>query len=156
MVLSFGKVSPMAVRRELVRVLSQLILAAEGSPSVAALWLEGASAQEARFPDGPLDLHAAVADPDMEPFFRVHESFLKAAGALKEHEDEKAVNDGWLCRFSMAGAGAGSGGVRGIFSIERKSLLAKRFRRALVPLVDKSGGQLRFVMTFAKGHEAGT
>lgn len=140
----------MAARKDLAAVLTKLSLAAQDAPLVASLWLEGESPWAARAPEGELDLHASVADPDFEAFFRAHESFARSAGVLKFHEDEKASNDGWLCRFGL------SGGVRISFSIERKSLLAKRLRKAVVPLVDKSGGQLRFVLSYASTHPTGS
>lgn len=130
-------------------MLTKLSLAAEGTPLVAALWLEGETPAAARAPSGEIDLHASVADPDFEAFFRAHESFARSAGVLRFHEDEKGPNDGWICRFAF------SGGVRVSFSIERKSLLAKRLRKAVVPLVDKTGGQLRFVMSFDSKHLLG-
>ncbi len=139
----------MPARKDLAVLLDKLALAAGDSPAVAALWLEGESAAAARAPAGPLDLHVAVADPDMDAFFRGHESFARSAGILKDHEDEKAANDGWLCRFAL------SGGVRVALSIERKSLLAKRTRKAVVPVVDKTGGQLRFVLSYASSHPMG-
>lgn len=140
----------MPSRKDVAVVLDKLTLAAGESPAVAALWLEGDSPAAARAPAGPLDLHAAISDPDMDLFFRAHESFARSAGVLRDHEDEKAANDGWLCRFAL------SGGVRVAFSIERKSLLGKRLRKAVVPVVDKTGGQLRFVLSYASSHPTGT
>ncbi len=139
----------MPSRKDLASILDKLALAAGESPAIAAVWLEGESASSARAPAGPLEIHVAVADPDMDPFFRVHESFARSAGVLRDHEDEKAANDGWLCRFALAG------GVRVALSIERKSLLAKRLRKAVVPIVDKTGGNLRFVLSYASSHPMG-
>ena len=139
----------MPSRKDLADILGKLAIAAVESPLVTSLWLEGESAAAARAPTGPLDLHASVADPDFEAFFRAHESFARSAGMLKDHEDEKGPCDGWLCRFALAG------GIRVVFSVERKSLIAKRVRKAVVPLVDKTGGQIRFVLTYASTHPMG-
>ena len=129
--------------------MSQLILDAVDAFSVGALWLEGDSPEKARRPAGALDLHAAVADPDLDGFWKAHESFLRRGGLMRAHEDEQGANGSWICRASFPE------GVKIVFTVERQSLLAKRPRKAVVPLADKTGGQLRFVMSFAAGHEMG-
>lgn len=139
----------MASRRARDAVLEKIVAAAVDAPEVTALWLEGPSLAAARDPKGPFDLHLAVPDPDFDLFARGHESFLRAGGVLASHEDDRAAADGWFCRVRFPE------GVSAAVMIERQSLLAKRLRRAVVPLVDKTWGGLRSVMAFAAGHEMG-
>lgn len=139
----------MSSRKDVDRLVGKLLGAAVEDGRLSCLWLEGGSVEEALHPSGPLAVHAAFEDPDLADFFRTHASFLRSAGQVLSHEDENAPNDGHLCRASFPG------GIRVLLAMERRSLLAKRLRRAVVPLEDKTGGQLRHVLSFAPGHEMG-
>ena len=140
----------MASRSDLQKMIRRLVLASAADGRVSCLWLEGDSLADAQSPSNAIDAHVALADPDHEPFFRGHESFLRSCGTVVEHEDEEVPNGGRLCMASFPG------NVRVRLSMERRSLLAKRLRKAVVPLEDKMGGQLRYVLSYAPGHQMGT
>ena len=130
-------------RKAVDALLNRMVLGSAGDPRVKALWRESPGAGT------PLDLHVMLADPDFGPFIREHEAFLRGCGGLVSHEDAAGPVGGVLCRAVFAG------GVRLHFSMERASQIAKRTRKAVIPLDDKTGGQLRHAMSFESGRDEG-
>ncbi len=112
-------------------------------PRVKALWLEGETPPALRDPRPPLDLHVAAEEPDFESVFAGHEALLAAAGPVESHRDGPAHPDARECRARIAGLG------EVVLTVERMSLLSKRPRAAVTPLVDRSG-KLRFVLDYSK------
>ncbi|MCI0341188.1 MAG: hypothetical protein L0216_08545 [Planctomycetales bacterium] len=110
---------------------------------VKALWLEGETPRALRDPRPPLDLHAAAEEPDFAAVFTGHEALLAAAGPVEAHRDGPAAPDARECRARIRGLG------EVVLTVERMSLLAKRPRAAVTPLVDRSG-KLRFVLDYSR------
>jgi hypothetical protein len=124
-------------------VLNRLVAAAVADDRVKACWTEGETAPGC-FPPfaGPIDLHVATSDPLFDALAADHAAFLAAGARVVAHRDADAPV------FARACAAELEGGVRVALTIERLSLIPKRPRAHVAPLVDKTH-QVRYVMDFS-------
>lgn len=119
-----------------------LVRLAGETEEIRMLWLEGPDRAALCLPPERLEAHLATDDPRFAGLFAGHARILEALGAAA-HEDSDAPCAGKLCRASLAG------GHPFELVFERLSLLAKRPRAAVKPLVDKTG-HLRHVLDYGR------
>lgn len=124
--------------------LARVTDAAVADDRVFACWTEGDSPQ-ACFPPfaGAVDLHIGTPEPFFEALAADHVKLLSAGGKVVAHRDADAPVNARTCAAEM------EGGLWVALTIERLSLLAKRPRAFIAPLVDKTQ-QLRYVMDYSK------
>lgn len=124
-------------------VLNRLVAAAVADERVKACWSEGETPGACLPPfAGPIDLHIATSDPLFDALSADHAAWLGAGGKVLSHRDADAPV------FARACAAELEGGVKVALTIERLSLVPKRPRAHVAPLVDKTG-QVRYVMDFS-------
>jgi hypothetical protein len=125
-------------------VLNRLVAAAVADDRVKACWSEGDSARGCLPPfAGPIDLHIATSDPLFDALTADHAAWLAAGGKVVSHRDADAPVFARACEAEL------EGGVKVALTIERLSLIPKRPRAHVAPLVDKTG-QVRYVMDYSK------
>lgn len=113
---------------------------------IRAMWLEGRDRLTAWSDEGGLDLHVAVEDPDFDAVWGSHDRWLAGVVDVLTHEDAPAPVDGQACVATLREGGTV------VLTVERASLLAKRLRTFVVPLLDRSG-RLRFVLSYRRPWE---
>lgn len=124
--------------------LSRITDAAVADERVFACWTEGATPQGC-FPPfaGAVDLHLGTTDPLFDAVAADHAAFLGKAGRVLAHRDADAPVFARACEAEL------EGGLRVTLTIERLSLVTKRPRACIAPLVDKTR-QLRYVLDYSR------
>lgn len=124
--------------------LARLTDAAVADERVFACWTEGETPQGC-FPPfaGAVDLHVGTPEPFFDALAADHVKLLSAGGRVASHRDADAPVNARACAAEL------EGGLRVTLTIERMSLLPKRPRAFIAPLVDKTQ-QLRYVMDYSK------
>lgn len=125
--------------------LSRVTDAAVADDRVFACWTEGDTPQGC-FPPfaGAVDLHVGTIDPLFDALAADHATLLGAGGGrVVSHRDADAPLFSKVCEAEL------EGGVRVRLTLERMSLVPKRARAYVAPLVDKTQ-QLRFVLDYSK------
>ena len=124
-------------------VLNRFVAAAVADDRVKACWTEGKTPEGCLPPfPGPIDLHVATSDPLFDALAADHAAWLAAGGKVVAHRDADAPVFARACEAEL------EGGVKVALTIERLSLIPKRPRAHVAPLVDKTG-QVRYVMDFS-------
>ena len=128
-----------SVSRVLAQVVDRMRERVLEDPTVRAFWIEGGEAEDLRRPYRRLDLRLGVQDPDFEALASRVDSLLQSAGLEVTCEKEPVDLDGLRVRVRL------ESGVSFELWIERMSLVGKRSRRCVLPLIDKTG-QFRQVL----------
>jgi hypothetical protein len=122
-------------------MVDRLVKAASADGRVKALWLEGGTLAELRRPYRRLEVHLASDEPDFPSLAAELEGFIGAGGLTSPRWSD-------VPRFARQLEGLLEGfPITAV--LEKSSLLAKRPRSAVVPLVDKTG-HLCHVMDFSR------
>jgi hypothetical protein len=100
------------------------------------VWLEGVNDSILWPPYEQLDLHMAVAEPDLESVRHDLPKLFSELDSVSEFSQQAAPLKGW------AGSAVLSDGTRLTYRIERASQLAKVPRRCVNVMIDRSGGLL--------------
>lgn len=119
--------------RELASLVDRLIPVVLADPRIWVLWIEGDLPDEVRRPYRDLDLRMAAMDPDFEGLVADHLAILSRVAPVASHADEDADFEARRCKATLA-----SGTIL-VLTLERMSLLGKRGRAEVVPIVDKTG-----------------
>ena len=111
---------------------------------IEGLWLEGDDDSIQWPPYARIDLHFAVAEPNLQAVrLQLHE-MLKRAGPVSDFSQQDAPLQGY------AGTAELSDGTPLTYRIERTSQIAKVPRRAVNVLLDRSGGLLIPALSFER------
>ncbi|MGQ0553105.1 MAG: hypothetical protein ACT4PU_07780 [Planctomycetota bacterium] len=124
---------------EFVRLLATELA---GDARIEGLWLEGADDSIQWPPYAKLDLHFAVAEPQLQAVRGELQAILARAGAAADFSQQEAPLQGY------AGTARLSDGTTLSYRIERTSQIAKVPRRAVNILLDRSGGLLLPALSF--------
>ncbi|MBI4613271.1 MAG: hypothetical protein HY720_06640 [Planctomycetes bacterium] len=119
--------------RELTSLVDGLIPVVLADPRIRVLWIEGDLPDEVRRPYRELDLRMAAMDPDFAGLVADHGAILSRVAPVASHADEDADFEGKRCKATLAS------GARLVLTLERMSLVGKRSRAEVVPIVDKTG-----------------
>ena len=111
---------------------------------IEGLWLEGEDDSIQWPPYARLDLHFAVAEPNLQAVRLQLREILQHAGATGDFSQQEAPLQGY------AGTATLAGGMPVTYRIERTSQIAKVPRRAVNVLLDRSGGLLIPALSFEK------
>jgi hypothetical protein len=122
-----------------VRRLSALLAS---DARIAGLWLEGEDDRIQWPPYEHLDIHAAVAEPDLAALRRDWIEVLQRAGPVRDASQQDAPLQGY------AGTAVLADGTPLSYRLERTSQIAKVPRRAVNVLLDRSGGLLIPALSF--------
>lgn len=127
----------------------RLSLLATEDPRIRALWVEGPTPLAARdYPalaaEGALDLRMATEDPSFDAVIGDAEAMLAKAAAVASAAWSDAPFEGRRLDATL------EGGLAVAITVERLSLVGKRPRDAIEPIVDKTG-MLREVVNIARG-----
>ena len=124
-----------------VRKLAAALL---GDARIEGLWLEGDDDSIQWPPYARIDLHFAVAEPDLQAVrLQMHE-ILEDAGPIGDFSQQDAPLQGY------AGTARLRDGTPLTYRLERTSQIAKVPRRAVNVLLDRSGGLLIPALSFEK------
>jgi len=120
-------------------------------PRIQALWIEADSQQALRRPFGPVTIHAVASEPDFPALVGAVEEILIQTGAEVENPRwSDTPRHARQLDAEVALEVDGNRLVEGVtLVIECAAFLAKRPRRAVVPLVDKTT-HLTHVMSFLR------
>ena len=124
---------------ELMTVVDGLIPLALKDPRICILWLEGDSLEQVRRPYERLDLRMAAMDPDFDPLYGDRQTIFERIAPGAMIEEEPVEFEGRRAQVTLPS------GTRFRVTFERMSLLGKKGRAEVAPLVDKTG-QFRFVL----------
>ena len=132
----------------------RLAAALAGDARVEGLWLEGEDDSIQWPPYRTLDLHFAIAEPNLPAVRRELQQILAAAGSpaaggaggVRDFSQQDAPLQGF------AGTAVLSDGTPLRYRLERTSQIAKVPRRAVNVLLDRSGGLLVPALSFEKRH----
>ena len=113
-----------------------------GDARIEGLWLEGEDDSIQWPPYARLDLHLAVAEPELQAVRNALQAMLQRAGPVTEFSQQEAPLQGY------AGTARLSDGTPLTYRIERTSQIAKVPRRAVNVLLDRSGGLLIPALSF--------
>jgi hypothetical protein len=125
----------------------RLTAALAGDARIEGLWLEGEDDSIQWPPYRVLDLHFAVAEPNLAAVKRELEQILAAAdggAGVRDFSQQDAPLQGF------AGTAVLSDGTPLRYRLERTSQIAKVPRRAVNVLLDRSGGLLIPALSFEK------
>ena len=120
----------------------RLSAALAGDARIEGLWLEGEDDSIQWPPYSRLDLHLAVAEPELQSVRRALHELLQQAGPVTDFSQQDAPLQGY------AGTARLSDGTPLTYRIERTSQIAKVPRRAVNVLLDRSGGLLIPALSF--------
>jgi hypothetical protein len=113
-----------------------------GDARIEGLWLEGDD-DSIQWPPYPrLDLHLAVAEPELQSVRHALQTILQRAGPVTDFSQQDAPLQGY------AGTARLSDGTPLTYRLERTSQIAKVPRRAVNVLLDRSGGLLIPALSF--------
>ena len=133
-----------------VELADRLVALATGDARIRALWIEAGTPRELRRPFDRVTVHTVADEPDFPALVEGFEALLAVAGARVE---DARWSDTVRCarqldaRITIPGDAPRAGPVT--FIIECSAFLAKRPRRAVAPLVDKTC-HLTHVMSFVR------
>ena len=122
----------------------RLVLELLQDPRVDAFWLEGDDDSIQWPPYARLDLHFAIAEPDLPGVRTELLALLRRADAVTDFSQQEAPLQGF------AGTARLSDGTPLSYRLERSSQIAKVPRRAVNVLLDRSGGLLVPALSFEK------
>jgi hypothetical protein len=130
-------------------LIDRLIAVAIEDRRIRALWIEAETPRELRRPYGRVTVHAVADEPDFQSLAGDWERILaRGAGAgVRDPRWSETPRSARLLEAEIAIEGLGSAPAR--FVIECSAFLAKRPRRSVVVLADKTG-HLLHVMDFAR------
>jgi hypothetical protein len=120
----------------------KLSAALAGDTRIEGLWLEGDDDSIQWPPYARIDLHFAVAEPDLQAVRQQMQALLEHAGPISDFSQQDAPLQGY------AGTARLSDGTPLTYRIERTSQIAKVPRRAVNVLLDRSGGLLIPALSF--------
>ena len=122
----------------------RLCAALAGDARIEGLWLEGDDDSIQWPPYSRLDLHFAVAEPNLQAVrLQLHE-LLQRAGPVSEFSQQDAPLQGY------AGTAKLSDGTALTYRLERTSQIAKVPRCAVNVMLDRSGGLLIPALSFER------
>lgn len=124
------------------RAVDRLVLAAAADARLRAVWLEGATLPEVRRPYTRLEVHLACDEPDFPAVVAGLEALAGGLGTLTSPRWSDVPRFARQLDCLLDGAPA-------TLVLEKSSLLAKRPRAVVVPLVDKTG-HLCHVLDFSR------
>jgi hypothetical protein len=113
-----------------------------GDARIEGLWLEGDDDSIQWPPYARLDLHLAVAEPELQAVRQALHAILQRADTVTDFSQQDAPLQGY------AGTARLSDGTPLTYRIERTSQIAKVPRRAVNVLLDRSGGLLIPALSF--------
>ena len=126
------------------RFVRRLVAELVGDQRIGGLWLEGEDDSIQWPPYARLDLHFAIAEPDLPAVRAELLAMLRRADAVTDFSQQDAPLQGF------AGTARLSDGTPLSYRLERSSQIAKVPRRAVNVLLDRSGGLLVPALSFEK------
>lgn len=139
---------PASFHDELV---DRLVALAIENPQVRALWVEAESMRELRRPYGKVTIHAMASEPDFQSLTGQWMDLLSKAVQVRTSSWRDTVRNARQLEAELSLEGFPRP-EKATFVIECAAFLAKRPRRAVVALVDKTG-HLLHVMDFSRRQE---
>jgi len=120
----------------------RLCAALAGDARIEGLWLEGEDDSIQWPPYARIDLHFAVAEPNLQAVRQALREILQQAGPIGDYSQQEAPLQGY------AGTAKLADGTPLTYRLERTSQIAKVPRRAVNVLLDRSGGLLIPALSF--------
>ena len=120
----------------------RLTAALASDARIVGLWLEGDDASIQFPPYGRVDVHVALAEPDLPGFAAQFGELLRRADAVMDFSRQEAPLKGF------AGTARLSDGTPITYRLERSSQIAKVPRRHVNLLLDGTGGLLVPALSF--------
>jgi hypothetical protein len=133
---------PRAPEHEPSAFVRRLTALLAGDPRIEGLWLEGDDERIQWPPYEHLDIHAAIAEPDLQSVRGAWLALLERAGPVRDTSQQEAPLQGY------AGTAVLRDGTSLTYRLERTSQIAKVPRRAVNVLLDRSGGLLIPALSF--------
>jgi hypothetical protein len=134
-----------------VDLVDRLIAAAAEDARVRALWIEGDSMPALRRPFGRVAVHAMADEPEFPALVAAWPGILERSGAdLSKARWSDAPRNARQLDAEFRLRGLSGAAVPLTCVIECSAFLAKRPRKAVLPLVDKTC-HLTHMMTFVRG-----
>lgn len=121
--------------REFTRIVDSLIPLVEIDPRIWVIWVEGDRLEDVRRPYAALDLRLGVMDPDFQAVRLAIPDLVASAGRARVASDPREIPfDGVAWRAESLGSGRAFD-----LTLERMSLVGKKPRAFVTPIVDRTG-----------------
>lgn len=132
-----------------MELVDRLVVVAIDDSRIQGLWIEGDNQKSLRRPFDKATIHAMANEPDFQPLVDGWEELITSTGCALENSvwsDTRRNARQLVAKISIGDDSSDS--IKVTFVLECAAFLAKRPRKAVVPLVDKTN-HLTHVMDFS-------